>query len=143
MTTLSVESVGWIVVHGSATNRTEDIGMKELRHIHMLRGAPGIGYHYVIRRDGKIETGLSVTTPGNHAPGFNLHSLGICMIGGRKGKTNRTENNFTKSQFISLRKILSELRDQGFESEVVGHCDLAGVKHSCPGFDVREWHNKE
>lgn len=139
MNLLPIESVDWIVVHCSATPADSDIGRKEIRRKHMRQGSHDIGYHYVIRRDGTIEKGLPDTEPGFHADGYNLHSLAICMVGGRKGKSNRTENNFTETQFISLRKILRVLREDNFNSEVVGHCDLPGVRHMCPGFDVSAW----
>jgi len=118
--TLPIESVDWLVVHSSATPADSDIGRAEIRRKHMRQGAHDIGYHYVVRRDGTVEKGLPDNEPGFHADGYNLNSLAICMVGGRKGKTNRTENNFTEAKLISLRKILRILREDKFGAEIIG-----------------------
>lgn len=139
MNHLPIESVDWLVVHGSGTPADSDIGRKELRRKHMRQGAHDIGYHYVIQRDGTTEKGLNDLEPGFHAEGYNLHSLAICMIGGRKGKTSKSENNYTYAQFGALRKLLLVLLHDYPEAEIVAHDELRGVKHTCPGFDVKEW----
>ena len=42
----------------------------------------GIGYHYVIRRDGSIEKGRPEWMIGAHCVNHNAHSIGICYEGG-------------------------------------------------------------
>ncbi|MBP9551198.1 MAG: N-acetylmuramoyl-L-alanine amidase, partial [Veillonella sp.] len=42
-------------------------------------GWAGIGYHFVIRKDGTIERGRPLSVVGAHAQGNNLHTIGICM----------------------------------------------------------------
>ena len=46
-----------IIIHCSATKPSMDIGVKEINEWHLQRGWSGIGYHYVIRRNGDLETG--------------------------------------------------------------------------------------
>lgn len=108
----------------------------------MLQGDYDIGYHYVVRRDGTIEHCRPTDVVGNHAEGYNLHSIGICIIGGRAGKTTRSENNYTDRQLESLRILLVSLQSEHDAAEVLGHDQLPGVRHTCPGFDVRDWYNK-
>jgi N-acetylmuramoyl-L-alanine amidase len=67
-----------LVVHCSATVATADIGAAVIRDWHKQRGFKDIGYHYVIRRDGKIERGRPEQQVGAHVQGFNAHSIGIC-----------------------------------------------------------------
>lgn len=136
-----IESVDWLVVHGSASPADMDIGRAELRRRHMRQGAADIAYHYVVRRDGTVEKGLATDVPGFHAYGYNAHSLGICIVGGRKGKTNRSENNYTEAQLESLKGLLVMLQSEHAGSEVVAHDDLPGVRHTCPGFDVKGWYS--
>ncbi len=142
MNFLPMQTILWLVVHCSATPKTQNMTFAELRHQHMLRGEHDIGYHYVIERDGSIIPGRPHDMPGAHASGYNRHSLGICMIGGRKGKTNKTEDNFTVAQKAALLDLLTTLWcTPGQQPEVVGHGDLDGVTHGCPGFNVKEfWH---
>lgn len=139
MSMKSIKSVDWIVVHCSATSREDDIGVKEIRHLHMQKGWSDVGYHYVIRRDGTVEKGRTDTTPGAHARGYNLYSLGICMAGGAKTKWgSKAEDNFTDEQFTSLFTLLVDLKTKHTDAEILGHRDLPGVKKACPSFDVRE-----
>ncbi|MBD9353003.1 MAG: N-acetylmuramoyl-L-alanine amidase, partial [Phocaeicola plebeius] len=78
-----------IIVHCSATKAGLDIGKKEITQMHLQRGFSTIGYNYVIRLDGTVEVGRSLTIDGAHcnSKGFsgvsyNKHSIGICYIGG-------------------------------------------------------------
>jgi N-acetylmuramoyl-L-alanine amidase len=141
MNFLPMQTIMWLVVHCSATPKTKNMTTLELRHAHMLRGEHDIGYHYVIERDGSIHNGRAHDIPGAHASGYNRHSLGICLIGGRKGKTNKTEDNFTSLQKGTLTDLLAILTNDYEGAEVVGHSDLDGVTHGCPGFNVKEFWN--
>ncbi len=153
-----IKSVDWIVVHTAACRADMDIGVKEIRHLHLQRGFSDVGYHYIIRRDGTEEKGRTDTTPGAHARGYNMHSLGICLIGGTtKGRDkdriptaeewyasyqeNRpvAENNYTAAQFKTLQKILTDLKVKYPDAEILGHRDLPGVNKACPCFDVNVW----
>lgn len=45
------------------------------------RGWSGIGYHFVIRKDGTVEPGRPITKQGAHAKGINWCSIGIAFSG--------------------------------------------------------------
>ena len=73
-----------IIIHCSATRAGLDIGKKEINQMHVSRGFQCIGYNYVIRLDGTVEVGRSLTIDGAHcnSKGFsgvsyNIHSIGI------------------------------------------------------------------
>lgn len=85
-----------IVVHCAATPPHQDVGAAEIGAWHRKRGFRSIGYHYVIRRNGAIETGRALSRAGAHVQGHNAHSIGICMAGGVSAEDfTRAENNFT------------------------------------------------
>jgi N-acetylmuramoyl-L-alanine amidase len=67
---------------------------------HKQRGWTGIGYHYVIRADGTVETGRPLNRTGAHAKGRNLGSIGIVLTG---------NNNFTSEQEIALAQLCRDL----------------------------------
>jgi N-acetylmuramoyl-L-alanine amidase len=134
-----IERVEYLVVHCSASPADMDIGKAEIRKWHLQRGFADIGYHFVIRRDGTLEFGRPTTESGAHAVGYNLHSLGICLVGGLKKGTTKAENNFTPAQFERLWSLLGELGQKYPDAEVLGHRDLPGVNKACPSFDVRSW----
>ena len=48
---------------------------------HKERGWVGIGYHYFIKKDGRIFKGRPDWAIGAHCPGFNDKSIGVCHEG--------------------------------------------------------------
>jgi len=49
--------VKYIVVHCAATPPTMDIGIKTIDGWHKERGFRCVGYHFFIKRDGKLQEG--------------------------------------------------------------------------------------
>ena len=140
-----------IVIHCSATRANvdmkitlpgEDIGVKEIDKWHRERGYSGIGYHYVIRRNGTIENGRPLEKIGAHVAGYNSYSIGICLVGGVSA-SGRAENNFEPPQWDALKGLLITLRQRFPEADILGHRDFPNVKKDCPCFDVRAWWKKE
>lgn len=133
-----------IIIHCSATPPDMDIGAEEIRRWHTEgNGWSDIGYHYVIRRDGTVEPGRPVAKQGAHcaARNGNVASIGICMVGGvkRDGKRLVVEDNFTRPQWLALRKLVRELQGEFPAIDtILGHRDLDPGK-ACPSFSVRDW----
>lgn len=128
----------WLVVHASATPPTLDIGAAEIRGWHMQKGWSDIGYHFVIRRNGKVEIGRPENQVGSHVAGRNSNSLGICLVGGTDAR-QRPENNFTAEQWASLQTLLMRLTQKYPGATILGHRDFPGVHKACPCFDAIEW----
>ncbi len=126
----------WLIVHCSATTPAMNIGAKEIDQWHRRRGWLGIGYHFVIRRDGTVEKGREITEVGAHVEGYNSSSIGICLVGG-VNDTDNPENNFTPEQFVSLEKLLRDVIAEYPTAKITGHRRFA--KKACPSFDVEEW----
>ena len=137
------KSTKYLVVHCSATRPSLDVGVKEIRQWHKNQGWADIGYHFVIRRDGKVERGRAENLVGSHVAGRNSNSLGVCMVGGVSQKDIKPENNFTPAQFASLKTLLKMLSEKYPGSVVLGHRDLPKVAKACPSFDARAWAKKE
>ena len=134
-----MRTINKLIIHCSATPETMDIGAKEINRWHKQRGWRGIGYHYVIRRNGELEPGRQVSQAGAHARGYNKKSIGICLIGGVDSQTKKPENNFTKEQFGALLQVIKCLRNVFVDVKILGHRDLPHVNKACPCFDVRDW----
>jgi len=128
-----------IIVHCAATPPKMDIGAAEIDAWHKQRGFSECGYHYVIRRDGKLEKGRNIGKAGAHCRGHNFSSIGVCLVGGID-EDKYPCDNFTNQQKRALQKLLNFLTLTFDEAEVVGHRDIAGVKKACPSFDVRGWY---
>lgn len=120
-----------IIVHCSATPPHMDIGANEIQQWHIERGFSGIGYHFVIRRNGDVEIGRPVEVIGAHTRGHNSDSIGICLVGGN------SDADFTYAQYKTLVKLIEELQDvYGRHVSVHGHRDFADK--ACPCFNVQE-----
>ena len=66
-----------VVIHCTQTPTDMDIGADKITEWHKDRGFDTIGYHFVIRRDGTIETGRDINMVGAHAVAVNGTSIGV------------------------------------------------------------------
>ncbi len=128
-----MRQIKYTVVHCSDSSPDWDIGAITINKWHKNRGWDGIGYHYVIRRDGRHEKGRAHETVGAHVKGYNGSSLGICMVGGYQGKFD-----YSRSQMDVLELLLGTLETQYPKALTVGHNNLTHEK-TCPNFDVPRW----
>jgi|TARA_R100000030_G_scaffold82783_1_gene65653 N-acetyl-anhydromuramyl-L-alanine amidase AmpD len=133
-----------IIIHCAATKPSMDIGYKEIREWHVdQNGWDDVGYHFIIRRNGQLEKARPEGYSGAHAPSHNGRSIGICLVGGM-AEDGSAENNFTLEQFLTLKDLVNMVMDKYSDiTEVLGHCDVQDNKPNCPGFNVKEWLNKE
>jgi N-acetylmuramoyl-L-alanine amidase len=130
------KSTEYIVVHCAATPPSMDIGVSEIDRWHRARGWVGVGYHFVVRRDGTLEKGRDIDAVGAHVKGYNNKSVGICLVGGVMEEDKKTpEDNFTQNQFDTVTALLKKLHDMYPESKIVGHRELDAGK-ACPCFDL-------
>lgn len=127
-----------IVVHCSATPPDRDVDAAEINRWHRAKGWRMIGYHYVIKRDGTIETGRPITEAGAHVRGHNSYTIGICLVGG-VDSNDIPEENFTADQQHSLYRLVATLVDDFKITMCIGHRDIPGVNKACPSFDVMDW----
>ena len=58
-----------------------DASADQIDDWHKDRGWDGIGYHYVVRWDGTVERGRTLSAIGAHAKPYNRNSIGICFSG--------------------------------------------------------------
>lgn len=130
-------STQYIIVHCAATKPDMDIGAREINDWHKQRGWRGIGYHYVIRRGGRIEAGRARNVIGAHAKGYNSKSVSVCLVGGLDD-SGRGANNFKPTQMIVLEDLLRALKVKYPDAKIIGHRDVEKGK-LCPCFDVVSW----
>ena len=68
-----MREINLIVIHCSATREDRCFTEYDLEECHRRRGFDGAGYHFYIRKNGKIVTTRPVERIGAHAKGFNAH----------------------------------------------------------------------
>lgn len=118
-------------VHCSYTPADMDIGKIEINQWHLQRGWSGIGYHFVIRRDGTLEIGRPIEKVGAHVKNHNSDSVGICMVGGKP------DANFTMDQYKTLYSLREMLDTNLGRLDWKGHRDAGDTTKTCPNFDVK------
>ena len=145
-----MRNIKYIIVHCSATAEGRDFHAKDIDRWHRQRGFNGIGYHYVVDLDGKIEAGRPESQTGAHCQGYNSVSIGVCYIGGL-GKDGKTpKDTRTAGQKDSLRRLLIELKRKYPSAIICGHRDMSPDKNhdgkiepwewmkACPSFDAKK-----
>lgn len=133
-----MREINLIVIHCSATREDRCFTEYDLEECHRRRGFDGAGYHFYIRKNGKIVTTRPVERIGAHAKGFNAHSIGICYEGGLdcNGRPKDTRTEWQKHSMRVLVKVL--LKDyQG--SKVCGHRDLSPDLNGNGEIEPEEW----
>lgn len=126
-----------IVVHCSATRSNQDYPVQQLFHDHVeVNHWRYIGYHYYIRRNGRLEETRPLERMGAHAKGFNAHSIGICYEGGLDEHGHYADTR-TEAQKKTMAELIIHLKQQ-FPTivNILGHRDLPGVQKACPCFDA-------
>ncbi len=124
-----------IIIHCSAVPPDLESGFKEIDGWHHDRGfTNGCGYHYIVRRDGSIETGRPLEMIGAHCVGHNKHSIGICYEGGLNAAGEAADTR-TAEQKVTMRKLLEQLHEQFPKAVIVGHNVFNRTK-KCPCFDA-------
>lgn len=117
-----------IVIH-HVGEPASDVDANYIHRFHIKRGWAGIGYQYVIRKNGSIERGRPFDKVGAQSYGNNYHSLGICLTG------NLEVDQPTPMQLKSLTKLTTALcryyKLTPGPTTIVGHRDYNAT--DCPG----------
>lgn len=128
--------VDTIIVHCSDSPDTMDIGLAEIEDWHSKRFS-GIlidghrihcGYHFIVRRDGTVETGRPEQFVGAHCEGHNATSIGICWIGRDRPAEKQRIMLLGLIRNVMLRYALTP-------NQVRGHKEFNPAK-TCPNLDM-------
>ena len=124
-----------LVIHCSAVkpDQTSSAAQIDTWHRKDRHYKLGIGYHYVIRRDGSIEPGRPEWMVGAHCLNHNAHSIGICYEGGLDIRGQPADTR-TAEQKAAMRWLLRQLHRSYPRALIVGHHDLNPQK-VCPCID--------
>lgn len=126
-----------IILHCAATPEGKDFTVADIDRWHRARKFNGIGYHYVIYRDGTVHAGRPVERSGAHCTGHNAQSVGVCYIGGCATDGKTPKDTRTPAQRAALTSLVKKLLKQYPGATVHGHNEFAAK--ACPSFDVQRW----
>ena len=110
---------------------------EDIHRWHLNNGWSGAGYHFLVRKDGKIYRLRPEDKVGAHAYGSNYNSIGICFEG------NFMEEDMPEAQKQSGKELVAYLKDKYNIKVVQAHRDVCAT--SCPGdkFPFEEIANSE
>jgi len=136
---------GWsairqVVIHHTA-GANRDFTAREVAEYHVVdRGWPGIGYHFLVHPDGRIEYVGNLRTVRYHCGRHNAASIGICLAG------DFTTAYPAGGQLMRARMLVNGLwREVGREMPVFGHCELVNTGYGpteCPGRTWPRWRER-
>ena len=130
-----MRTISLIIVHCSGIKPEQRSSALQIDRWHRKLGWNGIGYHYVVRRNGTIEKGRPESVAGAHCREHNKHSIGVCYEGGLDAQGHPADTR-TEAQKQALKKLLDELKQRYPRALVLGHHDLNRYK-PCPCFDAK------
>lgn len=118
-TNRSGDPAGIVLHHAAANGSVEDV-----HRWHLGNGWAGIGYHFYVRKDGKVYRGRPESWIGSHTSGHNT-KLGICAEG------NFEQEKMPAAQQKAITELLVYLFNKYGELKVYKHRDLDST--ACPG----------
>ncbi len=112
-----------LVIHHAAAIKCS---VEDIHRWHKENGWSGMGYHFLVRKDGSIWEGRPIDKVGAHAYGYNNDSIGICFEGNfEKEKMSTEQKNAGKWLVSYVRKLYPTI------TTIQRHKDLMAT--ACPG----------
>lgn len=119
----SLTRINKLIVHHSATTSGSAAAFARY-HVNSL-GWPGIGYHFVIDKDGTINQTNGLDDVSYHVSGQNTASVGVCCVG------HYDQQDPPRAQLDSLVLLLKYLKGTLPGVTIKGHRDYSSK--TCPG----------
>ena len=111
-----------IILHHADADKCS---IEDIHSWHLQRGWSGVGYHFLVRKDGSIYRGRPEDAVGAHTTGNNINSIGICFEG------IYTKQIMPEAQIKAGQELVSYLRDKYNITKVKKHKDFMAT--DCPG----------
>lgn len=113
-----------IICHHSGVTVLQNV--ETIHNYHKnTNGWSGIGYHFYVRKDGKVYRGRPENTVGAHCVGSNYNSIGICFEG------NFDKEKMEEAQLKAGQELVAYLKKKYGISNVKKHNDFGST--DCPG----------
>ncbi len=111
-----------IILHHA---EAKSASVEEVNRWHLERGWTGIGYHFYIRKDGKVYRGRPEWAVGAHAQGHNSRAIGICCEGSYMTET------MPQAQLDALKALIRAMMAKYPGAKLLRHRDVNST--DCPG----------
>lgn len=115
-------STSRIILHHAAASKCS---AQQIHRWHLANGWVGIGYHFLVRKDGSVYRGRPENTVGAHARNNNYDSIGICFEG------NFMTETMGEVQRTAGAELVAYLKQKYGITTVQKHSDVNAT--GCPG----------
>ncbi len=138
-----LSQVNYLAIHHTAGPDTQT--PEEIANYHINNnGWGGIGYHFLIAKDGTVFYVGDISTARANVANLNEQVLGICLVG------NFTQGRVPSDQQLDSAHQLCEFFINNYPNlqnvtswdKVRGHKELPGQSTTCPGDDWPTWRIK-
>lgn len=119
-----IGTIEGIVLHHSGVSVLQSVEIIHNYHKNTNKWA-GIGYHFYVRKDGKIYKGRPLEYAGAHCPGANTNSIGICAEGDYNTET------MSEAQKQAIKELIIYLKGKYNIKWIKGHREV--IATNCPG----------
>jgi len=119
--------VSKVFIHCSDSDIDTHDNIATIREWHLARGFNDVGYHYFIRKTGKIENGRSLELIPAAQVGCNAGSIAICVSGSKE---------YTEQSMEALKSLCKSI-NKAYNGNITfhGHCEVSNK--TCPVFDYK------
>ena len=111
-----------IILHHADADKCS---IEDVHSWHLQRGWSGVGYNFLVRKDGSIYRGRPEDAVGAHTTGNNSNSIGICFEG------IYTKQTMPEAQIKAGQELISYLKNKYGITKVKKHKDFMAT--DCPG----------
>lgn len=111
-----------IILHHAAASKCT---AQQIHQWHLANGWVGIGYHFLVRKDGSVYRGRPEDTVGAHAGNNNYDSIGVCFEGSFMTETMPIIQKWAGQELVQY------LKDKYGITKVQKHSDVNAT--GCPG----------
>ena len=111
----------YIIIHHRAGNGD----VQSIHQGHLGNGWSGIGYHFYVRKDGKVYSGRPINTAGAHTTNYNSVSVGVCFEG------NFDKEKMKDVQIKAGQELIAYIKGKYPNAKVQKHRDFNAT--ACPG----------
>lgn len=116
-----------IIHHVGGTD--QEVPAAKIHQWHLANKWTGIGYHYVIHKDGTVERGRPMNAVGAHCYEHNHNTVGICFAGDYERAV--PTDAALASGTVLMAYICKTYGIKPGAKTILGHRDLSGTL--CPG----------
>ncbi|WP_227522072.1 peptidoglycan recognition protein family protein [Bacillus solitudinis] len=133
----SRNSIKNIAIHHSATTSGSAEAFARY-HVNEL-GWPGIGYHYVVDKEGKVSLCHDLEVVSYHVGNSNGFAVGICMVG--NFQTESLGDAQRNATILLTRRLMNELNIT--VDNVWGHTEFPGYSwKACPSINMETFRSQ-